>query len=76
MPGSESVWKSDIVCPYFVRTDGKTKIKCESLYDSCHFHLVFDSSNKLRTHAEKYCMNLDGYWKCKYCEFLDGEYSD
>jgi hypothetical protein len=64
-----------IVCPFFKWTDNN-HIACEGVETSSSVSLNFNGRGKVEAYKERFCRDIDGYRRCRFCKMLLEKYAD
>lgn len=54
----------DVVCPFYIRDDGRARIVCEGHYSDSRTDYTFSKKEAFERHLRTLCCNIQG---CKHC---------
>ena len=72
--GSGSFSQADVLCPFYKRDNGKTRVVCEGIVDHSSIVLTFGSPTQCRRQLEIFC--CDHYRNCEVNRMLMEKYED
>lgn len=71
---SGSYKQVDVVCPYYVRDDGKRRITCEGLVESGHISLFYTHKDDYHRQMRTFCCKY--YQRCEIYQALRSIYDE
>jgi hypothetical protein len=64
-----------VVCPFYVKDDGRSKITCEGHYDGSRTGYTFAAKETYTQHIRMLCSSMDGCKRCQmYRSIMDSKY--
>lgn len=63
-----------VLCPFFLNDDGRGKIVCEGICDSCKVNLTFENKSDFQIQLETFCK--EHYKRCEVYRAAMEKYND
>lgn len=71
---SGSFWQSRVICPMYIRDDGRHCIKCEGIVDKSQIAFIFQQKADFTIQMQLFC--CQNYIKCEIYRMLIEKYEE